>query len=184
MNVYGKLQKARVMLQSVKMTKSGNNKFAGYSYFELGDFMPHINQIFHEVGLCGVVAFGHELAELLIHETDGDGTISITSPMADAQLKGCHAIQQLGAVETYQRRYLWMAAMEIVEHDAIDSAPKITEAEKQAALQDEVNKWCSKLAAAEDADTLRVTWKAIPKHLHPACLDAKDDRKAQFEVSV
>jgi hypothetical protein len=48
--------------------------------------------------------------------------IVIASPMAGAELKGAHPIQNLGAVETYQRRYLWMTAMEIVEHDAIDSS--------------------------------------------------------------
>jgi hypothetical protein len=49
-------------------------------------------------------------------------SIELTSPMAEAQLKGCHPIQNLGAVETYTRRYLWVVALEIVEHDALDSA--------------------------------------------------------------
>ncbi len=42
--------------------------------------------------------------------------------MGSAALKGCHEVQNVGAVETYQRRYLWVAALEIVEHDAIDSS--------------------------------------------------------------
>jgi hypothetical protein len=41
--------------------------------------------------------------------------------MSTAELKGCHAIQNLGAVQTYLRRYLWVAAMEIVEHDSLDA---------------------------------------------------------------
>jgi len=41
--------------------------------------------------------------------------------MADAHLKGCHPIQNLGAVETYSRRYLYVTALEIVEHDALDA---------------------------------------------------------------
>jgi hypothetical protein len=53
--------------------------------------------------------------------------------MADANLKGCHPIQNLGAVETYTRRYLWVSAMEIVEHDALDSSPPVKE-EKQAPI--------------------------------------------------
>lgn len=40
MNIYKKLQKCRVDLQNSNLKKSGNNKFAGYSYFELGDFLP------------------------------------------------------------------------------------------------------------------------------------------------
>ena len=39
----------------------------------------------------------------------------------EANLKGVHPIQNMGAVETYSRRYLWVTALEIVEHDALDA---------------------------------------------------------------
>ena len=125
--VHKKLMQARIMLQNAPLKKSGHNKFAGYSYFELGDFIPTINQIFNEVGLCGVVSYDSEIASLTITDTDDGTNIVITSPMADANLKGCHPIQNLGAVETYTRRYLWVTAMEIVEHDALDSSAPIKE---------------------------------------------------------
>ena len=125
--VHKKLMQARIMLQNAPLKKSGHNKFAGYSYFELGDFIPTINQIFNEVGLCGVVSYDTEIASLTITDTDDGTNIIITSPMADANLKGCHPIQNLGAVETYTRRYLWVTAMEIVEHDALDSSAPIKE---------------------------------------------------------
>jgi len=125
--VHKKLMAARIMLQNAPLKKSGHNKFAGYSYFELGDFIPTINQIFNEVGLCGVVSYDTEIASLTITDTDDGTSIVITSPMADANLKGCHPIQNLGAVETYTRRYLWVTAMEIVEHDALDSSAPIKE---------------------------------------------------------
>jgi hypothetical protein len=123
MSVHKKLMAARVKLQSTEMKKSGLNKFAGYSYFELGDFIPHIQTIFNEIGLCGVVSFNTEYATLCITDVDDGTVIVIQSPMAEANLKGAHPIQNLGAVESYQRRYLWMTALEIVEHDIIDSAP-------------------------------------------------------------
>ena len=123
MSVHKKLMHARVRLQSTEMKKSGLNKFAGYSYLELGDFIPHIQTIFNEIGLCGVVSFNTEYATLCITDVDDGTVIVIQSPMAEANLKGAHPIQNLGAVESYQRRYLWMTAMEIVEHDIIDSAP-------------------------------------------------------------
>jgi hypothetical protein len=41
--------------------------------------------------------------------------------MSSAALKGCHDVQNLGAVQTYLRRYLWTNAFEIVEHDALDA---------------------------------------------------------------
>jgi hypothetical protein len=124
MSVYKKLMAARVKLQATELKKSGNNKFAGYNYFELGDFLPAIQQIFNEIGLCGIVSYDIEYARLCITDVEDGSAITITSPMAEAQLKGSHPIQNLGAVETYQRRYLWMTAMEIVEHDAIDSSPQ------------------------------------------------------------
>lgn len=125
MSVHKKLMAARVKLQSVDMKKSGQNKFAGYSYFELGDFIPHVQTIFNELGLCGVVSFDSTYASLTITDVDDGTVVVVTSPMAEANLKGAHPIQNLGAVLSYQRRYLWMAAMELVEGDAIDSAPPV-----------------------------------------------------------
>jgi len=121
MNVYKKLNAARMTLQKWDLSKSGHNKFAGYKYFELGDFLPAINTIFDAVGLCGVVSFTAELATLTIADIEDGSQVVITSPMGTAALKGCHEVQNIGAVETYQRRYLWVTAMEIVEHDALDA---------------------------------------------------------------
>lgn len=134
MSVHKKLMAARVKLQSVEMKKSGLNKFAGYSYFELGDFIPHVQVIFNDLGLCGVVTFNTEYAQLCITDVDDGTVIVITTPMAEANLKGAHPIQNLGAVLSYQRRYLWMAALELVEGDAVDSAPPV-EAPKPVATQ-------------------------------------------------
>jgi len=131
MSAHKKLMEARFKLLSTEMKKSGLNKFAGYSYFELGDFIPHIQQIFYEVGLCGVVSFDAIQATLCITDTEDGSQIVVTSPMAEANLKGAHPIQNLGAVLSYQRRYLWMAAMEIVEHDIIDSSPPEAETKKE-----------------------------------------------------
>lgn len=126
--VHRKLMQARLALQNASLKKSGKNTYAGYTYFELGDFIPTINEIFFDVGLCGVVSYDSEIASLTITDTEDGTNIIITSPMADANLKGCHPIQNLGAVETYTRRYLWVTAMEIVEHDALDSSAPIKEA--------------------------------------------------------
>jgi len=121
-NVYERLHKARIELQKTELKKSGNNKFAGYSYFELSDFLPTVQTILTHHGLFGHVSFDAELAVLSIRAWDKpDEIVQFCSPMRDAALKGCHAIQNLGAVQTYLRRYLWVNAMEIVEHDALDA---------------------------------------------------------------
>jgi hypothetical protein len=121
MSVHKKLMAARLELQGRKLNKSGHNKFAGYKYFELGDFLPTIQEIFAQQGLCGVVSFLPDVAVLTITDMDDGTYIHINSPMSSAALKGCHEVQNLGAVQTYLRRYLWVTAMEIVEHDALDA---------------------------------------------------------------
>jgi len=133
MNVYQKLNEARDKFHQSKLKKSGQNKFAGYSYFELGDFVVPALQIFKEVGLTSIITFGKEEAQMLIVNTDKpDEVITVTTPMSEASLKGCHPVQNLGAVETYLRRYLWVACLEVVEHDSLDSSPPL-KAEEQPA---------------------------------------------------
>ena len=141
MSVYKKLQEARCEMQTMSLKKSGNNKFAGYSYFELGDFLPVINDLFKAKGLCSVVSYTADLATLRVIDVEDGTHIEFTSPMGSANLKGCHEVQNIGAVETYQRRYLYVTALEIVEHDALDAVvgdPK--QAEKLKAVDTVINK--------------------------------------------
>jgi hypothetical protein len=135
MSVFKKLQEARVKLQETKLYKSGRNKFAGYEYFELGDFLPAIQTISKEVGICGVISYTAELATLTIYDVDNaEQFVTFSSPMSSAALKGCHEVQNLGAVQTYLRRYLWTNAFEIVEHDALDMATDVNEKPKAQAV--------------------------------------------------
>lgn len=119
--VHKKLMQARIELHGQRIAKSGRNEFAKYNYMELGDFLIPTQEIFAKLGLCGLVSFTAEIATLTITDVDDGSQVVVTSPMGSAALKGCHEVQNIGAVETYQRRYLWVTAMEIVEHDAIDS---------------------------------------------------------------
>ena len=121
MNVYQRLNAAREEFHSLKLEKTGHNKFAGYKYFELADFLIPAMAVFKKHGLCAVVSFRSDIAGMRIVSVEDGTAIEITSPMGSAALKGCHEVQNIGAVETYQRRYLWTAALEIVEHDALDA---------------------------------------------------------------
>lgn len=130
MTVYAKLNAARAAFHAKSLKKSGKNSFANYSYFELGDFLIPALQVFETYGLCPIVSFTQEMAALELVDVDTGERITFTSPMAEANLKGTHPIQNLGAVETYQRRYLYMAALEIVEHDAIDASKPLEDNSK------------------------------------------------------
>ena len=121
MSVYKKLQKARVMLHETQLNKSGKNKFANFNYFELGDFIPQVTSIFEKVGLCGIVSFTPDTAYLTVHDTDGEGFVTFTSPLVYASVEKTQPIQNLGSTHTYLRRYLWLMCMEITENDVVDA---------------------------------------------------------------
>ena len=138
MSVYKKLQEARVKLHTTQLNKSGENKFAKFKYFELGDFIPQVTEIFNKVGLCGVVSFTGDTAYLTVHETEGDGFITFTTPLVYASVEKTQPIQNLGSTHTYIRRYLWLMAMEIVENDVVDSVePKVPEPKPYLKVTDE-----------------------------------------------
>ena len=122
MNVYHKLQIARLSLQSKELKKSGKNKFAGYEYFELQDFLPTVQTIFGDTGLSAVFCCDNESATLTVYNVEKpEEQVVFKAPMAAAELKGCHPVQNLGASISYLRRYLYVNALEIVEHDALDA---------------------------------------------------------------
>lgn len=121
MPVHKKLNEARIAFHALPLKKSGHNTFAGYKYFELGDFVIPALRIFNDVGLCAVISFSETTASMHIVDVEDGSQIIIHSPMGSANLKGCHEIQNIGACETYSTRYLWTAALCIVEHDALDA---------------------------------------------------------------
>lgn len=124
MNVYEKLIQARLMFQNENVKKSGQNKYAGYTYFELNDILPICNKICNDVKAVCVLNFTETVATLQFIDCEKtDDVITFTSPMSEATLKGCHKVQNLGAVETYIKRYLYQNCFEIAENDALDSQP-------------------------------------------------------------
>lgn len=142
MSVYLKLQEVRLKLSKMNLKKTGENKFSNYKYYELGDILPAITKLCNQFKICSVIKFSEELAELIIVDAEKPAdTITFTSTIAFAEMKGVQAIQRLGAEQTYLRRYLYMNAFEIVEADVIDETnntneikqmPKITKVQIKA----------------------------------------------------
>ena len=128
-NVYQKLLEARVLFMEEDVKKSGKNMKMSYKYFELQDIVPVATPIFQKVGLLPVVTFTNDEAVMTIFNVDNPGDfIVFTSPMKEIDPivstktggEVTNAIQRLGSVETYQRRYLYMIALDIVESDSIE----------------------------------------------------------------
>ena len=121
-NIYTKLMEVRVKFHKLELKKSGLNKFAGFKYYELGDFLVPATQLLQEANLCPMISFNNELAVLtLINGDEPSEQITFTSPMRDLELKGTNAVQNLGGVQTYLTRYLYIQLLNIVEADVFDS---------------------------------------------------------------
>jgi len=121
-NIFGKLAVARGQFLEAPVAKSGINRFAEYKYFELSDIVPVATSIFNTCGLVFLISFDNEVAKgTLVNVDKPEETIEFTSPMRDLEVKGMNAVQALGGVETYQRRYLYMTCLDIVEADAFDA---------------------------------------------------------------
>jgi len=131
MNIYEKINKVRIQFQEKGIKMGGNNKFAGYNYYELADILPTINTLCAEIGLINIISFGIDLATMTIIDTEKLDQVLVTSPMSTANLKGCHEVQNLGAVETYIRRYLYQTAYEIIESDALNATNGSDKVEKK-----------------------------------------------------
>lgn len=121
-NLFQKINEVKTELLTANLKKSWKNKFAGYEYFELSDFLPFIVQACNKIWIFTSVSFTEEVATLKVVNCENPAQfIEITSPMKELELKGCNQIQALGWVETYQRRYLYMSLFDIVENDMFDS---------------------------------------------------------------
>ena len=121
-NIYQKLMEVRVAFHKLELKKSGLNKFAGFKYFELGDFLVPATKLLSEEGLCTIVTFDNEVAKMVLVNTENPSeTITFTSPMRELELKGANSMQSLGGVETYQTRYLYIQLLNIVESDSFDA---------------------------------------------------------------
>ena len=121
-NIYQKLMEVRVAFHKLELKKSGLNKFAGFKYFELGDFLVPATKLLNEFGLCTIVTFDNEVAKMILVNTENPSeAITFTSPMRDLELKGANSMQSLGGVETYQTRYLYIQLLNIVESDSFDA---------------------------------------------------------------
>lgn len=121
MNIYEKLQSARVKLQTMNLKKSGKNSYSGFTYYELADFLPQVNKIFEDLKLFSNFSIIDGIANLVVIDAEKpEDKTNFIMPTAELQLKGCTAIQSLGGVNTYCKRYLYLNALEIVEADMLD----------------------------------------------------------------
>ena len=121
-NIYQKMQDIKLELQKMDLKKSGQNKYAWYSYFELKDFLPSIVELMNKHGVFSKIDFtDHDATLRIVNIENPSDFVSYNSPVATLELKGCNSVQALWWVQTYLRRYLYMNAFDIVEADMFDA---------------------------------------------------------------
>lgn len=121
MNIFEKIQEVRISLAQSGLKMTGHNDYSNYDYFELDDFLAPLNRIMREVKMTAIPTFKDQRAILTaINLEDPNDKFEIESPLGSANLKGCHEVQNIGAVETYQRRYLYQAMFDIAEKDTLN----------------------------------------------------------------
>lgn len=134
-SIYEKLAEMRVELQAKKLIKTGKNTYSKYEYYELSDFLPSCNSIATQHKTLFKFAINENTASLtLINLENLEDVIEFSIPTANVSIQGATAMQNIGAVTTYARRYLYMIAMEISEDDNLDTADtaeKVTKEQQQ-----------------------------------------------------
>ena len=121
-NIYEKLQAVRIELAAQGIKKGKKNTYSNYDYYELADFLPQVMKLCQEHKLMPALSYTPDMAVLTIYDCEKpDAKIEFTTPMSTAKLKACHEVQNLGAVMTYERRYLYITAFEIVEADLLEA---------------------------------------------------------------
>lgn len=112
MSIYQKLQTVRCEVNKKCNKKSGHNKYAGFDYFQLEDFLPTANEEFLKVGLCPVFSIHKqettpqmlyitnnpnvaekkdqtvtkEFARLRIFDDESNGYVDFETPIAEVKM--------------------------------------------------------------------------------------------------
>lgn len=150
MNIYEKLQECRVELQKMNLKKTGENKFAGFKYYELADILPSINELFLKHKLSSNFSIKDDLATLIINNIERpEEYVYFTSPIAEANIKGCTPVQSLGGIHTYLKRYLYINALEIVENDMFDAKVGDMEVEKSKPMSEKQKEFLNTLSVED-----------------------------------
>lgn len=174
MNIYEKLNAARLQIAEKGLSKTGNNTFAGFKYFELSEILPVVTKVNADLKLFSAFSFLRDTATLEIvnaEKPEEKVTFSFAYSPDGAKLKACHQIQNEGAVQTYIKRYLYQNAYEIAEADQLDASVGRDESKH------------AKPAKQEPAEAPKATKKSFADTIAEIAKDNKDAVEKALEES-
>ena len=143
MVVDDKIQKAKIRFKAI--SKSGRNNYQKYDYFETKDIFPVVREICTEFKLKTKFDWNQEDNCMILTVKDcEDGTVDTsTIPLAPitANDPGKY-MQDVGRIQTYAMRYLYIQVFEIAVPDEIDNKDqkKMVKQEKANAPKAKRNK--------------------------------------------
>lgn len=145
LNIYQKIQLAKVKLLEQGVKATGQNTMSNYKYMELKDFLPKITKIFNELNLFSHFEIIPQKVETtdqgekieqekgilkIINSEKTDEIVIYSMPTADVKIGlrkdgtgGAQPIQNLGGKNTYIKRYLYQNALDIAEEDIVEKTP-------------------------------------------------------------
>lgn len=186
MNIYQKLQTARIELQNMKLKKTGFNNYSNYQYYELSDFLPAVNTLCNKHGLFTrfniISNHGTEKAVLTILNTEKpEEKVDFVSPTAEVEIGrkkdgsgGAEPIQNLGGKTTYMRRYMFITAFEIVESDIVE---KVNEQTKDELSPEDID---SIMNSKTQGELIKVCADLTKTHKRQAVTQLYEERKKQI----
>lgn len=125
----------RVDLQNSGIKKSGKNKYGGFGYYELSDFLPKLNELMLGKKMNDIFTIDDGVAILKLNL--GEDTqeykipfIMFSVPLNKNGQQSMQDIQYLGALNTYYKRYLYLNAFGITDGDVIDAIDNNSHGEK------------------------------------------------------
>lgn len=120
-NIYKKIQRGKRYFLKSELKQSGRNNFQKYRYFELGDIEPILLDFCEEENITTRFNFTSSEALLIIRDEETGEEVYYSIPLPVVETKDPRkAMQEIGSLQTYAMRYLYLQAFEIVINDSID----------------------------------------------------------------
>lgn len=149
-----RIARVRTVINKKCTKKSGYNSFAKFNYFQLDDFLPQVNEECLKEGILPMfniktvedmvwdkeskdyVKEYKNVAELRVEDAYSTEFKKWETPVAEVRMgQGArNPIQELGAMHTYLKRYLYMNFLELSENDVVDATVGKDEAKDKKEL--------------------------------------------------
>lgn len=120
LNLFQKINELRERILKLDLKKSGENKFANYSYYELADFLPQVIQLEKEIGLTSMFSTYNNKGTLIVVDIENGQQVEFSVVIKEANAKGMLEIQKAGAEITYGKRYAYLNYLNLTESDGVD----------------------------------------------------------------